>query len=108
MRVLDAVICVLSVAAVCLPLVVKLLALVSASVKQKSWQGVVSLVARLMEQAEREISVGSERREWVLGLAMAAAKELGCDVSEDELGRVIDSLCAMAKGVNVSGEAEKA
>ena len=107
MKVLDAVICVLSVAAVFLPLVVKLLGLTAACVGQKSWQGVVSLVARLMEQAEREISVGSERREWVLGMAMAAAKELGCEVDEDELGRVIDALCAMAKGVNVSGEAKE-
>ena len=107
MRALDTVICILSGAAVCLPLMIRLLRFASDSVRQKSWQGVVSLAAELMAQAEQEIACGSDRREWVINMTLAAAGKLGCEIGRDELGKIIDELCAMAKRVNICGEAER-
>lgn len=106
MRVIDTAICILSGATVCLPLVIKLLRLAADSVREKSWRGVVALTAELMAQAEREIASGSDRREWVVDMTMTAAGKLGCEISKDELGQLVDELCAMAKRVNIRGEAE--
>ena len=83
-----------------IPLVVKLVEYVQKAVKEKNWNDLLKLVTNLMEEAEGKFDNGEERREWVLMMVKASADTINYDISLDEVGKLIDSLCAMTKIVN--------
>lgn len=83
-----------------IPLVVKLVEYVQKAVKEKNWNDLLKLVTNLMEEAEGKFDNGEERREWVLMMVKASADTINYDINLDEVGKLIDSLCAMTKIVN--------
>ena len=100
---LEIIVAVLSGLAVCIPLVVKLVASVKTNVEQGRWDQVVRLVAILMTEAERKIADGATRKEWVIGMLRASAGSLDYKLNEedwDKIDLLIDSLAEMAKTVN--------
>lgn len=97
---------VLSGLAVCIPLVVKLCGYVRMAVQAKSYGALLSLVMGLMEQAEESFASGAERKQWVVDMAMSAAKGIGYDVQRGELEGLVDALCEMSKKVNAGKKAE--
>lgn len=82
------------------PLVVKLVQAVSASVREKNWSVLVELVTNLMKEAEGKFSEGSERKDWVLVMVKASADTINFNVDMEQVGKLVDSLCAMSKVVN--------
>ena len=99
---------VISGIAVCIPIAAKLCVYVRRAAASKSWGALLSLVMRLMEQAEEDISTGAERKKWVVDMAIAAAEGIGCETERQELERLVDALCAMSKNVNAGKKAETA
>ena len=102
----EIVISILTGIATAIPLIVKLVQYVQKSVKEKNWQNLLSLVTNLMEEAETKFDNGASRREWVLGMVEASAKTINYDVDLEEVGQLVDSLCAMTKVVNPPKEEE--
>ena len=102
----EIVISILTGIATAIPLVVKLVQYVQKAVKEKNWQNLLSLVTNLMEEAETKFDNGASRREWVLGMVEASAKTINYDVDLEEVGQLVDSLCAMTKVVNPPKEEE--
>ena len=102
----EIVISVLTGIATAIPLIVKLVQYVQKSVKEKNWQNLLSLVTNLMEEAETKFDNGASRREWVLGMVEASAKTINYDVDLEEVGQLVDSLCAMTRIVNPPAEEE--
>lgn len=82
------------------PLIVALVKYISKAIKEKNWQALLKLVTNLMAEAEKKFTNGVERREWVLTCVKASADTLNYDINLEEVGKLIDSLCALSKIVN--------
>lgn len=87
--------------AVAIPLVVKLVEYVTKVVREKNWGNVLTLVIKLMQEAEEKFDNGASRRTWVLEMVEASADVLNYDIDLEMIGNLIDMLCAMAKKINV-------
>ena len=83
-----------------IPLVLKLIEYVQKAVKEKNWVQLLNLVMSLMAEAESKFETGAERKEWVLAMVTASAKEINYDVDTSVISNMIDSLCDMSKHVN--------
>ena len=91
---------ILSGLAVTIPLVVQLVRYVEAATKEKNWSKVLDLVIDLMKQAEVQFDKGSDKKQWVLSMIEASANTLNYDIDLEQISKLIDALCAMAKAVN--------
>lgn len=105
MKTVEIIVSILSGLAVCIPLAARLAQCAARAVREKNWRGVLSLALGLMQQAEELFDSGAARREWVVEMTLAAARETGCEMDEKTLGELVDSLCEMAKHVNAGGRA---
>lgn len=105
----EIVVSILSGLAVCIPLVVQLVNVVRASVKEKNWSQIVAIVLDLMKQAETLFSEGAARKAWVMAGVESAAKSINYnydDVAKQKVSDMIDAICATAKIVNAEGAEE--
>ena len=99
----DIVVRIMSGLAVCIPLVVQLVNVVSASVKEKNWSQIVAIVLDLMKQAETLFAEGAARKAWVMAGVESAAKSINYnydEVAKQKVSDMIDAICATAKIVN--------
>lgn len=108
MKWIDIIASVLAGLAVCIPLVAKLVQYVAAAAREKNWGKLLDMVMKYMATAETKFADGATRKEWVLAMVQASAKELNYDVDIDAVGRMIDKLCDMSKVVNAPDEEAKA
>ena len=105
----DIVVSILSGLAVCIPLVVKLVNVVSTSVKEKNWSQIVSIVLDLMKEAETLFAEGAARKAWVMAGVESAAKSINYnydEVAKQKVSDMIDAICATAKIVNAEEVAD--
>ena len=86
--------------AISIPLVVALVKYVKKAIQEKNWNNLLKLVTNLMVEAEAKFATGSERREWVLAMVQASADTINYEIDIEEVGKLIDNLCAMSKLVN--------
>ena len=83
-----------------IPLVIKLIEYVKKSIKEKNWNDLLKLIMNLMQEAEGKFNNGDDRRAWVLMMIKASADTINYDINLEQVGDLIDSLCAMTKVVN--------
>lgn len=95
---------ILSGIAVAIPLVVKLVEYVQKAMREKNWSKLLTLVMQFMAEAEEKFDNGADRRAWVLDMIAASADVVDYDIDIEEVGKLIDSLCAMSKKVNAPKE----
>ena len=86
------------------PLVVGLVKYVTQAIKEKNWKNLVALVMNLMAEAEEKFENGSERKAWVIDMIEASADAINYPVDIEQVGALIDNLCAMSKKVNAPKE----
>ena len=99
----EIVVSILSGLAVCIPLVVQLVNVVRAAVKEKNWSQIVTIVLDLMKQAETLFAEGAARKAWVMAGVESAAKSIDYnydEVAKQKVSDMIDAICATAKIVN--------
>ena len=99
----EIVVSILSGLAVCIPLVVQLVNVVRAAVKEKNWSQIVAIVLDLMKQAETLFAEGAARKAWVMAGVESAAKSIDYnydEVAKQKVSDMIDAICATAKIVN--------
>ena len=107
----EIVVSILSGLAVCIPLVVQLVNVVRASVKEKNWSQIVAIVLDLMKQAETLFAEGAARKAWVMAGVESAAKSINYnydEVAKQKVSDMIDAICATAKIVNAEEVSENA
>ena len=105
----DIVVSIMSGLAVCIPLVVKLVNVVSTSVKEKNWSQIVAIVLDLMKEAETLFSDGATKKAYVMASVESAAKSINYnydEVAKQKVSDMIDAICATAKIVNAEGAEE--
>ena len=99
----DIVVSIMSGLAVCIPLVVKLVNVVSTYVKEKNWSQIVAIVLDLMKEAETLFSDGATKKAYVMASVESAAKSINYnydEVAKQKVSDMIDAICATAKVVN--------
>ena len=105
----DIVVSIMSGLAVCIPLVVKLVNVVSTYVKEKNWSQIVAIVLDLMKEAETLFSDGATKKAYVMASVESAAKSINYnydEVAKQKVSDMIDAICAAAKIVNAEGAEE--
>ena len=103
---LNVILSILSGLAVTIPLVVKLVQTVKASVQEKNWTALVNLVTKFMEEAEPLFQSGDERKNYVMIAIKASADTINYQIDMDVVSELIDNLCAMSKIVNAPNKDE--
>lgn len=98
---LQAIISILSGLAIVIPLAVELVKFIKASVKGKNWPNVLSLVMKLMAEAETQFEIGEEKKQFVMNELRAISSTLNYDIDWDVISTLIDTLCDLSKKVNV-------
>ena len=99
----DIVVSILTGLAVCIPLVVQLVNVVRASVKEKNWSQIVAIVLDLMKEAETLFSDGATKKAYVMASVESAAKSINYnydEVAKQKVSDMIDAICETAKVVN--------
>ena len=107
----DIVVSIMSGLAVCIPLVVKLVNVVSTYVKEKNWSQIVAIVLDLMKEAETLFSDGATKKAYVMASVESAAKSINYnydEVAKQKVSDMIDAICATAKVVNAEEVSENA
>lgn len=97
---IQAIISIISGIAVLVPLMVKLVQFIQASVKEKNWNQMLKLVMNLMAEAEEKFEKGAEKKEWVMGQLKAMASTLNYDIDWDVVSEMIDKICDVSKELN--------
>ena len=96
----EILISILSGLAATIPLVVKLVEWVKKAVEEKNWNQLLSLVMELMAEAEKQFDNGADKKAWVISMIEASAESINYPVNIEQVGELVDSLCAMSKKVN--------
>lgn len=89
---------------VVLPLVVGLVKYIKKSIMEKNWGHLVSLVMNLMAEAENKFDNGAAKKQWVIGMIEASAETINYPIDVEQVGALIDQLCALSKQVNAPKE----
>ena len=97
---IEIIVSILSGLAVTIPLVIKLVEYVRKAVQEKNWAKLVELIMVYMADAEKLFTAGEERKQYVLMASKASADVINYSVDMEQIGELIDQLCAMSKFVN--------
>lgn len=98
-------IAVLTGLSVCIPLVLKLVAVVKANTQEGNWNEIVKIVVAQMVEAEKNYTEGAAKKAWVMNQMRVLAKSLNFNYTEIEelkVSELIDAICAGAKIINVT------
>ena len=90
-----------------IPLVTKLVQVVSAYVKEKNWNRIIVMVTEYMATAETMFETGAERKEWVMEMLKTSAKVSNFDLTEENLLKIselIDQMCKLSKNINIASK----
>lgn len=100
----EILITVLAGLAACIPLAIKLVAVVKESAEKSNWNEIVKIVLAQMVEAEKNYTEGAAKKAWVMNQVRVLAKSLEYNYTEIEEAKVsamIDAICEAAKIINV-------
>ena len=103
-QIVNLVVAVLAGLATCIPLAMKLIQYVKKATQEKNWAGLLDLVMKLMEQAEKKFNDGVTRKEWVMAMVQTSAEYVQYPMNIQALSDMIDQLTNLTKNVNVKKE----
>ena len=103
-QIVNLVVAVLAGLATCIPLAMKLIQYVKKATQEKNWSGLLDLVMKLMEQAEKKFADGVTRKEWVMAMVQTSAEYVQYPMNVQALSEMIDQLTNLTKNVNVKKE----
>ena len=103
-QIVNLVVAVLAGLATCIPLAMKLIQYVKKATQEKNWAGLLDLVMKLMEQAEKKFNDGATRKEWVMAMVQTSAEYVQYPMNVQALSDMIDQLTNLTKNVNVKKE----
>lgn len=105
-QIVNLVVALLAGLATCIPLVLKLVQYVKKATQEKNWAGLLDLVMKLMEQAEKKFSDGATRKEWVMAMVQTSAEYVQYPMDVTALSDMIDQLTNLTKNVNAKKESK--
>lgn len=85
---------------VCIPLVVKICAMVKTNAKNKNWNLLITGILKYMSAAETMFETGAERKKYIMtDIVYKVARDVNYELTAEDLAKIdamIDSLCDMA------------
>lgn len=105
-QIVNLIVAVFAGLATCIPLALKLVQYVKKATQEKNWAGLLDLVMKLMEQAEKKFTDGATRKEWVMAMVQTSAEYVQYPMDVTALGEMIDQLTNLTKSVNVKKESK--
>jgi len=105
-QIVSLVVALLAGLATCIPLVLKLVQYVKKATQEKNWAGLLDLVMKLMEQAEKKFADGATRKEWVMAMVQTSAEYVQYPMDVTALSDMIDQLTNLTKNVNAKKESK--
>lgn len=105
-QIVNLVVALLAGLATCIPLVLKLVQYVKKATQEKNWAGLLDLVMKLMEQAEKKFADGATRKEWVMAMVQTSAEYVQYPMDVTALSDMIDQLTNLTKNVNTKKESK--
>lgn len=100
-QIVNIIVAVISGLAACIPLAIKLVEYVKKATQEKNWGGLLGLVMKLIEQAERKFNDGATRKEWVMAMVQASAEYVQYPMDVTALSDMIDELVKLTNKVNI-------
>lgn len=89
--------------ATAIPLIVKLVDVVKQATKEKNWNQLLKMAMDYMTEAEKNISSGAERKEWVLSMVKTSAVTINYPLTDEDIQKLfdlIDAICDASKIIN--------
>lgn len=89
--------------ATAIPLIIKLVDVVTAATKEKNWNTLLKMTMDFMTQAEENLSNGAERKEWVLSMVKTSVATINYDLTDEDVAKLedlIDAICDASKIIN--------
>lgn len=86
-----------------IPLGVKLYRTIKDLVKEQNWPVLMGYAIKYMAMAEKDISEGAQKKQWVLDSLKTTAQNIGYNLTDSDLakiGEMIDSICDASKVIN--------
>ena len=102
---------ILSGIAVAIPLIIKLVNVVKDSVKEKNWNLLMKMTMDYMTEAEKNISSGAERKQWVMSMIISSAANINYNMTDEDVKKIedlIDAICDASKILNNSANKDAA
>lgn len=90
--------------AAAIPLAAQLVKYVKKARMEKNWSKMIDLVVSLMQEAEGKLTVGADKKQWVLAMVKASADTIDYEVNLQQIGDLIDSLCDMSRVLNATSD----
>lgn len=100
---INIIINVLSSLVIIIPLGVKLYRTIKDLVKEQNWPILMGYAIKYMSMAEKNMSGGAEKKQWVLDSLKITAQNIGYNLTDSDLakiGEMIDSICDASKVIN--------
>lgn len=94
---------ILSSLVIIIPLGVKLFNTLKTLTKEQNWPVLMGYAIKYMTTAEKNISGGAEKKDWVLSALKATASNIGYELTDEDLakiGEMIDDICDASKTIN--------
>lgn len=91
---------IISGVATAIPLIIQLVKYIKVAIKSKNFAPIMQLVLKLMEEAEKNISNGAERKQYVISTIKAMESTLNYDIDENVISEMIDSIVKATKQIN--------
>lgn len=100
MNILQLIIAVLTGLSAAIPLAVKLVQTVKEMVRQKNWSAMMTLVLKLMSEAEENYQTGAEKKKYVIDSIKAIEGAVAFDIDEAVIAGMIDAVVEATKKIN--------
>lgn len=103
-KIVYCIVAILTGVASCVPLVLQLVKYVKKSVQEKNWAALVSLILKLMQEAEIMFKDGATKKEWVMAMVKSSAEYISYPIDTEALSKMIDAFCDMTNIINAPEE----
>lgn len=93
-----------------IPLVVKLVSVVTSATREKNWNQLIKMTMDYMVQAEQNLTVGADRKEWVLSMIKTSADTINYTLTTEDISKLsdlIDAICNASNTINTPKEKER-
>jgi translation initiation factor 2B subunit (eIF-2B alpha/beta/delta family) len=95
----------LTALATIIPVIYATISLFRKYIKEKNWAKVMTLVMEYCQEAEKLLSDGAQKKQWVMNALIASGKMTGYDLNDEAMAQIsdlIDKLIDASRNINVT------
>lgn len=86
---------------IAVPLIIALVYWVKKAIQEKNWKQLFDLVVAALVTAHKEFETQAEAEEFIKAMIRTTATEIGYDISDEDIGKLVDAIMAIISVVAV-------